>query len=186
MSLLPLIIAEVKTASPFWYRSTETWETLFEVAHTVWDIISIHTDSRWWWSMELISRAKQLTDKPILAKGIHSQDSEILEALKRGAEYILIVWRIPEIHRDKCFIEPNTLKELEEFASILWWDWKFVWNSRDLKTWGLKIETFQDARNIFPWWLCQASNIKTTSDIISWASAILVWTHLKEFSKTML
>jgi indole-3-glycerol phosphate synthase len=41
--------------------------------------------------MELISRVKQLTDKPILAKGIHSQDSEIVEAIQRGAEYVLVV-----------------------------------------------------------------------------------------------
>ena len=62
------IIAEVKTGSPFGYKSEESWDELFEVAESVGDILSIHTDPRWLGSFELISKARKLTDKPILAK----------------------------------------------------------------------------------------------------------------------
>ncbi|MAJ97292.1 MAG: hypothetical protein CMI56_01585 [Parcubacteria group bacterium] len=46
------------------------------------DIISIHTDSRWGGSFELLEKARGLTDKPILAKGIHKDDADIEKALE--------------------------------------------------------------------------------------------------------
>ena len=69
------IIAEVKTQSPFGYKSDKSWDELFEVANKVGDIISIHTDRRWGGSFELLQKARSLTNKPILAKGIHKNDA---------------------------------------------------------------------------------------------------------------
>ena len=175
------IIAEVKTKSPFGYTAKNTWEELFEVANTIGDIVSIHTDSRWGGSFELITQARKLTKKPILAKGIHKSDDEITKALQYGADFVLVVGRIPKIENEKCFIEPLTLAELVLIPTTQ----KVVWNSRDLTDGSLKSEIFDDARKKFGGWLCQASNIKTTNDIKEGADAALVGTHLLDFAKTI-
>ncbi len=181
MSKKPLIIAEVKTHSPFGYLSDKNWDELFEIAEKIGDIISIHTDLRWNGSLELIRRAKRMTQKPILAKGIHATDEEVEAAVKAGAHYVLVVGRIPAIHHEKVLIEPNSLNELKKIPS----SFKVVWNSRDLTTGGLKAETFEEARRIFKGWLCQASNIRTSNDIKEGADAILVGTYLDEFADSL-
>lgn len=175
------IIAEVKTKSPFGYQSEKSWDELFAVASEVGDIISIHTNERWGGSFDLIRKAKGLTKKPILAKGIHATDIEVQQAIDAGADYVLVVGRIPSVHVDKCLIEPRTLDELKTIPV----DSKVVWNTRDLSHGGAKKETFEEARNIFTGWLCQASNIKTVTDIKETADAILVGTHLIEFAESL-
>ncbi|MEO8637495.1 MAG: hypothetical protein ABI430_01175 [Candidatus Taylorbacteria bacterium] len=176
------IIAEVKTHSPFGFVSESSWDELFQVANEIGDIISVHTDPRWHGSFELVKKAKSMTLKPILAKGIHATDREIQEAISAGADFVLVVGRIPKIHLNKCLIEPDTLSELERLPDTL----RAVWNSRDLKTGGLKKETFEEARAVFPGWLCQASNIKTIRDVKKGAQAVLVGTHLFEFAESLL
>lgn len=175
------IIAEVKTQSPFGFKSEKTWEELFDVANQVGDIISIHTDVRWGGSFDLIKKAKALTNKPILAKGIHSTDEEVDAAIKAGADYVLVVGRIPDIHVDKCLIEPLSLEELKSIPE----NTKVVWNSRDLSDGGIKEETFEDARNIFNGWICQASNIETVESIKESANAVLVGTNLVKFTESL-
>lgn len=178
-----VLIAEVKTCSPFRYESEESWEELFEIANKVGDIISIHTDERWGGSFELIRKAKELTGKPILAKGIHSKDEDIKKAVELGADYVLVVGRVPKVDLDKCLIEATSLEQLSEIPQ----NCKVVWNSRDiLKSLELGREvinnnTFEQAREIWKGWLCQASNIRTIKDVKEGADAILVGTHLKEF-----
>lgn len=175
------IIAEVKTKSPFGFRSDKSWEELFELAEKVGDIISIHTDSRWGGSFDFIKKARSLTSKPILAKGIHENDELIQKAVDSGADFVLVVGRIPKIHIEKCLIEPLNLAEFKTISKNL----KVVWNSRDLSNGKLKIETWKDARAIFPGWLCQASNIKTIDDMEQGADAILVGEHLFTFSGSL-
>lgn len=176
-----LIIAEVKTQSPFGFKSEKSWDELFEVANEIGDIISIHTDARWGGSFELIKKAKSLTDKPILAKGIHTTDDDVQEAIDAGADFVLVVGRVPEIHQDKCLIEPLTIAELKNIPENL----KVVWNSRDLSNGEIKKETFDDARKIFKGWMCQASNIKNKNDINEDANAVLVGTNLLELSESI-
>lgn len=171
------IIAEVKTHSPFGWQSDKSWDELFELAVEVGDMVSIHTDPRWHGSFGLITKAKSLTDKPILAKGIHAHDSDITRALEAGADLVLVVGRIPKIHLDKCLLEPNTLEELKNLPEGV----KAAWNSRDLATGGRKADTFQQARQVFPGWLCQASNISSMKDVDPTADAILVGTSLAKF-----
>ena len=95
------IIAEVKTKSPFGYVSGKDWAELFEIANIIGDIVSIHTDPRWGGSMELVKKARNLTSKPILAKGIHKSDDEIRQCLEAGADFVLVVGRIPTIFQGK-------------------------------------------------------------------------------------
>lgn len=170
-------IAEVKTHSPFGWQSNKSWDELFEIANQLGDIISIHTDPRWHGSFDLLRKARGLTRKPILAKGIHTHDTGIEEALKAGADYVLVVGRLPNVHIDVCFIEPHDIAQLQSLNA----DLKAVWNSRDLKTGGLKPETFEQARKAFPGWLCQASNVRSPKDINPTANAVLVGTHLENF-----
>lgn len=177
----PIIIAEVKTHSPFGWKSDKTWEELFQKANEIGDIISIHTDTRWHGSFDLIRKARQLTDKPILAKGIHENDTLIEQAIEAGADWVLVVGRIPQTHIEKCLIEPLTLEELKTIPEHL----RVVWNSRDLSDGSLKTETFAEARRICKGWLCQASNIRTIKDIENGADAILVGTHLLEFVESL-
>ncbi len=175
------IIAEVKTKSPFGYTSDKTWDELFAVVNMVGDIISIHTDPRWGGSFELITYAKARTQKPILAKGIHATDEDVIEAIKRGADYVLVVGRMPNVHLEKCIIEPLSLAELQTIPETI----KVVWNSRDLSNGGMKQETFRQARELFTGWLCQASNIKTVKDIEAGANAVLVGTNFVEFANSL-
>jgi indole-3-glycerol phosphate synthase len=175
------IIAEVKTDSPFGYRSSESWKDLFDLAVSVGDIVSIHTDPRWGGSFELLRKARRLTSIPILAKGIHATDAEVEEAIAAGAEYVLVVGRVPRVHKERCLIEPYTLRELSTLPA----DARAVWNSRDLGTGGMKDEMFDDARKIWKGWLCQASNIRTVADIEDGADAVLVGTHLRSFAESL-
>jgi indole-3-glycerol phosphate synthase len=175
------IIAEVKTMSPFGWSSDKTWDELFFVAEPVADILSIHTDSRWGGSFDLIKKAKKLTDKPILAKGIHASDEKVKQAIEAGADYVLVVGRIPKVYEDKCLIEPLSLTELQLIPE----SYKAVWNSRDLVTGGIKEETFMQARSIFSGWLCQASNIRTVGDVEEEANAVLVGTSIQSFSDSL-
>jgi len=122
-----------------------------------------------------------LTSKPILAKGIHLADSDVQKALGAGADFVLVVGRIPLVNLDKCFIEPKSLEELKNISKGC----KVVWNSRDLSNGNLKKETFEQAREIFDGWLCQASNIKSSKDIKKGADAVLVGANLEEFAKSI-
>jgi len=173
-------IAEVKTKSPFGFKSKKTWKELFSIANKIGDIISIHTDKRWGGSFKLIREAQKLTYKKILAKGIHKTDEDIIQALLSGANYVLVVGRIPTgFPKNQILIEPNNLKQLKEIPK----GFNVVWNSRDLKTGKLKKETFNQARKIWKGWLCQASNIKSIKDINKSADAILVGEHLENFKE---
>lgn len=174
----PFVIAEVKTRSPFGFTSEKSWDDLFAIALQTGDMISIHTDPRWGGSLDLVRKARSLTRKPILAKGIHANDKDIEDALAAGADKVLVVGRVPKIHADKCLVEPNTIAELKALPRGI----KAVWNSRDLSSGGLKSETFAAARTAFRGWLCQASNIRTMGDVHPDADAVLVGTHIEEFA----
>lgn len=171
-------IAEVKTQSPFGWASQDTWEVLFSLANLHGDMISIHTDSRWGGSFEILKRAREMTKRPLLAKGIHTTDDEVKRAIEEcGADFVLVVGRIPSVYASQCIIEPYTLDELTKIPE----GFRILWNSRDLATGGVKKETFQEARLVRHGWLCQASNIKTVDDVDLSADAVLVGTHLAKF-----
>lgn len=175
------IVAEVKTKSPFGYESKMSWDELFEIADRIGDVISVHTDERWGGGFDLIKKARSLTNKQILAKGIHSSDSEIEKAIEAGADCALVVGRVPNFHRERCWIEPLDLKQLAEIPS----DMKVVWNARDLESGAEKKESFEDARRLWKGWMCQASFVKDVSDIKEGADAVLVGEHLEEFALSL-
>ncbi len=181
-----MIIAEVKPKSPN-FVSEKSWDELFEIAVSVGDWISIHTHEWWGGSFELIAKARSRTKKPILAKGFHETDEDVKRALLMGADYVLMVGRMPNIHQDKCLIEPYTVEELLKIPDGL----KCVWNSRDMRALisGRKEsprKSFEDVRVLCPdVWLCQASNLKTAQDISKGADAVLVGTNLETFAQSL-
>lgn len=95
----PLFIAEVKTQSPFGFKSPYSFINLLEYAIACGDWISIHTNALWGGDFEAISFASRMTDKPILAKGLHSTDDDIQRAFDHGAHYVLTVDRLPRFNR---------------------------------------------------------------------------------------
>jgi hypothetical protein len=175
------LIAEVKTDSPFGFKSERSWEELFEVANEIGDMFSIHTDPRWGGSFELVRRARTLTKKPILAKGIHVSNDDIKRALDAGADLVLVVGRMPLVHLEQCILEPISLRELGTYPP----DVRVLWNTRDLSNGMAKKETFIQARRAFSGWLCQGSFIKVPSDIDPTADAALIGTELTAFAQAL-
>ncbi|MEX2209591.1 MAG: hypothetical protein WD603_01340 [Patescibacteria group bacterium] len=173
-------ISEVKTWSPFGWRADRSWDELFDLADAHGDMISVHTDSRWGGSFELLERARARTGKPILAKGIHRDDRLIDRALDAGADRVLVVGRVPERHRERCIIEVESVAQFD----ILPPDSRALWNDRDLTTGGRKAETFRQARAAWRGWLCQASNIRSVDDVDPEADAVLVGIHLVPFIRS--
>lgn len=175
-----MFIAEVKTKSPFGFISNKSWDELLNIADLFGDIISIHTDPRWGGKYERITEARQKSRRPILAKGIHSTDDDIIKALDHGAWNVLVVGRIPKTSLLKyCIIEPLNLMQLQMVPSDVW----CVWNSRNLNTGKLKTETWEEARSLFKGVLIQASNIKTKIDVKKDAQGYIVGEHLDNFTK---
>ena len=201
------VIGEVKLRSPFGKSLTKnSFDEQLELADKISWMISIPTDKNLGGSFEDVARARKRTKKKILAKGLHGTDDAISRLLDLGADYVLVVGRIPNVHIDKCFIEPLTLAELSEIPSngSCW----AVWNSRDLSSWkdlpgipefllerwkrmeldgtqALKKETFKQAREAFGGPLCQASNLTTKADIEPGADAVLVGSNLETFAASL-
>ncbi|MDE1865147.1 MAG: hypothetical protein KGH94_00705 [Candidatus Micrarchaeota archaeon] len=175
------IVAEVKMKSPFGFVSNRSWEEQFELANRVGDIISIHTDERWGGSFDDLRKARSMTNKPILAKGIHETDDLVDEAVRSGADCVLVVGRIPEVHSDIVWVEPLYLRQLDFIPDT----YKVVWNARDITTGKPKGETFEQARDRWPGWLCQASFVKHIDDVEGGANGILVGEGLPDFIKSI-
>lgn len=172
-----IIIGDTKIRSPFKKEPSEhVWRDRLVFAIEYADWIAVHTDTRWGGSPDLIRLAKIATDKPILAKGIHTTDKEVEELIQLGADYVLVVGRIPADHLiDKCIMEVTCLDEFSYFRP----DAKLAWNARNLVNGLPKVNTFGEAREHWSGWLCQASMIKCQHDIYSDADAIMVGEHLE-------
>lgn len=187
------LIGEVKTQSPSGFISQHSWQELFEMAnkHPAVDIISIHTDLRWGGSFELLEEARRRTEKPILAKGYHSTDEEVRRAFNYEADYALVVGRIPDFWAgDFCWYEPLNLSQLRDIHSMPghYRIRTLVWNARDLSDPTIeryKTEKIEDAREIWPKTLIQASSIRSREDISPYADGILVGSNLPQFLKSL-
>ncbi len=173
----PIFIAEVKTESPFGWKSEKSWDELFDIANDHGDWLSIHTDYRWGGSFDLIEIARARTDKPILAKGVHSTNEEIKKAVENGADHVLVVGRVPGVYQERCLIEPLDVDQIFDFSDQT----RLVWNQRNLASGRSKNESFDDVRKIWPGWLAQASFITAIDEVSPLAEAYIVGTHLPEF-----
>lgn len=197
MTNKPIFIAEVKTQSPYGFKSNRTWSELFDMAEEHGDWVSIHTSPVWGGSFDYLYLASNKTMKPILAKGLHLSIDEIKKAFDYGADYVLCVgdmrntafWYDTDQLRgypiNKILVEPLNNSIFEHNVKFASSEQKFVWNQRDLFTGDPKIKKFETIRNEFPnIWLCQASLIKTKDDINPKADAFIVGEKLPFFLST--
>lgn len=187
-----LFIAEIKTQSPYGFKSEYPFISLMEQAIQYGDWISVHTSPLWGGSFEALEFVRRLTKKPILAKGIHLRNDDVWKAMDYGADYVLIVDRmfgpsgqnglLPEY----LIRENHNLNELKEILdrnpSLK--NQKFMVNQRDLRN-GLPKKAWEMDRykDLGIKWLCQASGIKQISDIDPAATAFIVGQNLVDFCK---
>ena len=177
-----IFIAEVKTKSPFGFESQYSFDDLFDIAKHHGDWVSVHTDPRWGGSFENIQKARAETSKPILAKGFHITDHHIATCLGYGADYVLVVGRIPaKEYLLNTIVEPITFEQFVLFSrqNIPY----MLWNQRNVLTGNRKEETFSEAREYYDKWLGQGSFIKRKSDINPTADSFIVGENLVEFVK---
>lgn len=193
-----IFIAEVKTKSPFGYESKHSFFELFDLACEYGDWISLHVDALWGGDYKTLSFAKRYTNKPILAKGLHPTDEDIKISLDHGADYILVVDRLPyprpssvksEYYPwEKCLFEMYNENLINGNLSLYpqFFKQKFVVNKRKLFNRGTFEKSFiyQEKLNSFidrGLWTCQASGIYSTEDIHPKVNAFIVGEHLIDF-----
>jgi indole-3-glycerol phosphate synthase len=191
----PIFIAEIKTQSPFGYRSKDSFISLMDLALEHGDWISVHTNALWGGDFQALSFVRKFTNKPILAKGIHPTDKDIQRALDYGADYVLVVDRIPEDYNlhEKCLFECSYLNEFKKMVEDTHFHFqKHVYNFRHLRTGQPKkiqgIDTYLKFKPINPQfapldklWICQASGIEKPTDVREGVSAYIVGEHLSKF-----
>lgn len=181
-----IFIAEIKTKSPFGFHSECSFNRRMEIAIEFGDWISVHDNALWGGDFEAISYVRKYTNKPILAKGLHTTNDDIIRALDHGADYVLVVDRI--IHcgfgvNDKKLLfeisEFNVMQQLAKEPSKE--NLKYVYNSRNLKTGRKKEREELDNFLNLGLWTCQASGIKDISDVDIRAKAFIVGENLVDF-----
>jgi indole-3-glycerol phosphate synthase len=177
----PIFIAEIKTISPFGYSSKEPFYKLMELAIEHGDWISVHDNALWGGDYDSISFVRKHTDKPILAKGIHGTDDSIRMALEHGADYVLVVGRVPDSEPLKkyCLFEAPL-----DYSKLTTTD-KIVFNSRDLSTGEINMpwvngEITDFKKNKYEF-ICQASGISHINQVHPEADAFIVGQHLRKF-----
>ncbi len=190
MNKKPIFIAEIKTQSPFGFKSKYSFYGLMELAIKYGDYISVHTNPLWGGSYEAIEFVRNHTNKPILAKGIHSKDEDIRNCIVAGANYVLVVDRIPKYsyNAECCFHELG--KNIQNYNKLYIDNTplKYVYNGRDLKT-GLPKDKsdYQKYRDKYKW-VCGASLIKNPNDVQKLypnCDAFIVGENLIEFCKEL-
>lgn len=180
-------IAEVKTQSPYGYKSEKSFIELLNLAENFGDWISIHIDPLWGGSLEAITLAQMVTNKPILAKGLHSSDKAARQAIEYGATFSLIYDRIPDTNNISM---RRVLLEFEDIDSIhrlisgdsYSKEYMYVHNSRDLRTGQMKNPALlNEFMNLDIRYKIQASNIKSPADVHPNATHFIVGEGLVEF-----
>ncbi len=197
MSKKPIFIAEIKTQSPYGFKSDYSFAQLMHYAIEYGDWISVHTNPLWDGSMEAISFVRKFTDKPILAKGLHSRPRDIKETFERGASSCLTVDYIPNVisndwyndnfYNHRLLLEYSNINKVKKFLNSnnhrVWKEQKFVYNLRDLRTGFLKKKNeLQDYLDL-GLWTCQASGIKSIKDVHPGVDAFIVGQNLVDFCK---
>jgi indole-3-glycerol phosphate synthase len=183
-----IFIAEIKTQSPYGYKSERDFNVLAYEAITFGDWISVHDNALWGGDFETIAFVRKQTRKPILAKGLHSTDDDIQRALDHGANYVLVVDRLPrQEFWKKCLFEWSSVVNWRLMAENIYegTKHKYVHNIRDLTT-GIghkynALPEYVEYKKKHPEsWICQASGIRTLNDVDPNVNAFIVGTHMSD------
>jgi indole-3-glycerol phosphate synthase len=178
----PIFIAEIKTKSPFTRDGDEVpnFEDQMNLALEYGDWISVHDNALWGGDFDSISFVRQFTDKPILAKGIHGTDDDIMRALDHGANYVLVVGRMvyDQYLRSKCLFEAP----LYFLSNFSYEDLHVVYNKRDLRTgdidWanGKLPEYLKSGHRV-----CLASGMYRPGEVPEGVHSFIIGTELSKF-----
>jgi indole-3-glycerol phosphate synthase len=180
----PIFIAEIKTRSPFGFESGHSFYELASLAIKHGDWISVHVDALWGGDANSLSFVRNLTNKPLLAKGFHHTDEDVEKSLDHGADYVLVVDRLPPIRIiDRCIIEVSDYTRFKSWTNIFP-DAKFLYNNRDLKTGQVKRGEWAKYKRCVDW-LGLASGIVHPSQIYPDASAFIVGAKLPEYLRAV-
>lgn len=183
----PIFIAEVKTQSPFGFKSSHSFIKLMDTAIEHGDWVSVHDNALWGGDFETISFVRKNTRKPILAKGLHYTEDDINQALDHGADYVLVVDRLPMTSKtfDKCIIEHRDFEIVTREAKVFP-EAKFMCNSRDLRTGRSKEKDELPDYLKLGVWVCQASGVVFPRHVREGVSAFIVGEHLMTFCEHLL
>lgn len=190
----PIFIAEIKTQSPFAYKSEHPFVSLMQYAIQYGDWISVHTNALWGGDFDAISFVRKNTDKPILAKGIHGTNDDVNRAFDHGADYVLVVDRYPSSTVNTLTAERKSriLHEMD-FQHVkgnidfnpYWSGVKYVCNARNLSTGLPKPKSELEDFLKLGVWTCQASGIRNSAQVNAQVNAFIVGEHLVEFCKQL-
>lgn len=192
----PLFVAEIKTISPFGFSSPYQEKDLINLAIASGDIVAAHTSPLWGGGFRHLREVANLVHlrsdgKKVLAKGVHGFDEEIQAALDCGADYVLVVGRIPaKRYLSKCWIEfaPFGGAETKDIyranpdavvinaRNIMRGNWMFHAEQPSWPTAFLEDRPKNSKTKIV-----QASGIKYDSQVQSWADAFIVGEGLPQF-----
>lgn len=175
----PIFIAEIKTRSPFGFLAEKSFNELMELALDNGDWVSVHDNVLWGGDYESIAYVRKFTNQPILAKGLHATDSDIVRAIDHGASFALVVDRVPnEELWPYCLFEWSSFKEFQKHPELH--SYKHVCNSRCLRTGQTKFNAVRDLGDFIDAgvWVCQASGISRKSQINEKVSAFIVGENL--------
>jgi hypothetical protein len=170
-----LFIAEIKTESPYGYKSDKGWEELFDIAEEIGDVVAVHTNYLWGGSFDLLRYVCKHSSKPVLAKGIHVHEFDYRRCFTLGADLVLSVG-LP-VFAPEIIFEPLEIGQLRDIPK----GQKVMWNSRDLLTGGPKDITFHEVRRRFGGYLIQASYLEYPHQIDEDANGYIVGQHLENF-----
>lgn len=179
----PLFIAEVKTCSPFGFKSDKSWRELFELALSTADMLSIHVEQDFGGNLQSLELARKLCHIPILAKGYHKTNKDVDRSFEAGADNVLVVGRKPPYDKygvAALLYEPLSAEYIHGYRN-----YPMVWNARDLRTGNKKSDSINSIRNKHKSLLYQASFIKSPDDIADGVDGFIVGEHLPEFIKAL-
>lgn len=183
-----LFVGEVKMLSPFGFKSNYNCDQLIELAAQNADIVSIHIDPLWGGSsldidyVKMMMMNPKIPKKPILAKGLHTTDDSIKQSFDRGADYVLVVGRIPKLDDlSKIWLEPLTEEQFKPMLEAC--PNAVVFNHRDLSTGAFRIISFSgpEVNEQYKPLLIQASGIKSFSHVKEAYGGFIVGEHLPQF-----
>lgn len=181
----PIFVAEIKTLSPYGFKSQYSEELLTDLAITSGDYVCVHTDPRWGGGMLKLKTIKQRLinrkqDQKLVAKGIHFSDDYIKAAFDNGADYVLVVGRVPNTYEfiDKCWLEPLTPEQYNRFVEVR--PDAIVLNFRDLTTGERRAWDVEKKPKGIK--LIQASHIQHPGDVKTWADGFIVGENLSLFT----
>lgn len=160
-----MLIADLKTKSPFGFYSKFSELDLLDLARRKATAVCVPLDSNWGGSTDYLNTVSMLTNATIIARITRPTNREIHNALSIGAEFVLSVGTLPtKSLQPYCFLESTSLEELKQFKSKNHDCVYDVYNPTNSITGKLKEFTFNDHKAYFDKQIIYVGNPKNLSN----------------------